>query len=100
MRRGVAPQRYSRPWLAHTPAGSDAKNAEANTTRPGIEYRTVGDSAAELKLAPVSVRTVPTPSPSDPRVWATAGAGAAPMLAATSRATDPGVSAGRRDADG
>jgi len=34
----------------------------------GVVYRAEGDNEAALKLDPVSVRTVPTPTPSEARV--------------------------------
>src|SRR5690242_4684155 len=83
---GVVAHKLVRAWLDHTDPGSEAREPEASAATVVELYRSAGDSMADPKLVPPGNRTVPTPTPIDPSVWAAAGR-ASTIAATTHRAT-------------
>src|SRR5881392_4008436 len=59
-----ASQRSPRPWLDHTPPGSEANELETSALTVGDAKCSVGENDPELKVVPPVSRTVPTGQPS------------------------------------
>src|SRR5207249_5216453 len=68
-----ASQRSPRPWLDHTPPGSEANELETSALTVGDAKCSVGENDPELKVVPPVSRTVPTPTPNDARACAPSG---------------------------